>query len=439
MSQDLDRLPPQTKFIVGNEACERFSYYGVLALITGYMMDRLGYTEPDADQIIHYWLSAVYILPLLGAWIADRFWGRYHTILWISLAYCAGHAVLGIGEGTRWGLFAGLTLLAVGAGGIKPCVSAFVGDQFGKDREHLLPKVYGLFYWSINFGSFFAFAFLPGIKDQRGYGFAFALPGIAMAIALLLFWMGRKQYVMHPPSRREAAPSPAERAENRRALGKILLIFAPIVVFWTLFDQQHTTWIHQGRLLAPLDLGIFTIKSESMRLMNPLLVMALIPILTYVVYPSFRRWGINPTPLRRMGAGMVLAAISFFIAGVLDERAVQAAAAGTPMSLGMQLPQFIVLTTGEVLLSATGLEFAFSQAPKALKSTILSLWFLGVAVGNFLTATVKGINDHWLQLPRSGELHFYGGLMLVVAGIFAAIASRFPETSARPDQSLPER
>src|SRR5688500_7180539 len=104
MSEDLNRLPPQTKFIVGNEACERFSYYGVVALITGYIVDRLGYTEPEADQIIHYWMFAVYFLPLLGAWIADRFWGRYHTILWISLAYCAGHGLLAAGEGTKWGL-----------------------------------------------------------------------------------------------------------------------------------------------------------------------------------------------------------------------------------------------------------------------------------------------------------------------------------------------
>src|SRR6478609_8493590 len=158
MSQNLDRLPPQTKFIVGNEACERLSYYGVVAILTGYATHLYGGTDEagiHAKETVHLWKSATYFLPLLGAWIADRYWGRYKTILWISLAYCVGHAVMSATEGTTVGLFAGLALLAIGSGGIKPCVSAFVGDQFSGGREKQLPKIYGMFYWSINFGSFF--------------------------------------------------------------------------------------------------------------------------------------------------------------------------------------------------------------------------------------------------------------------------------------------
>ena len=126
MSQDLDRLPPQTKFIVGNEACERLSYYGVVAILTLYVQDLYGGSEAakgTAKEVVHLWKAATYLLPLLGAFIADRYWGRYKTILWISMAYCAGHALMSATEGTKWGLFAGLALLAIGSGGIKPCVS----------------------------------------------------------------------------------------------------------------------------------------------------------------------------------------------------------------------------------------------------------------------------------------------------------------------------
>ena len=109
----------------------------------------------DADIWFHNFTSFVYFTPVVGALIADVFWGKYNTILWVSLLYCAGHGVLAMGE-TRTHLFIGLTLIGMGAGGIKPCVSAHVGDQFGPANEHLLSKVYNWFYFSINLGAFLA-------------------------------------------------------------------------------------------------------------------------------------------------------------------------------------------------------------------------------------------------------------------------------------------
>jgi POT family proton-dependent oligopeptide transporter len=428
-----DRLPPQTKYIVGNEACERFSFYGVLALIDTYLQQRLNFDEAAADSIVHWWLSAVYFLPLLGAWIADRWWGRYRTIFLLSFGYCAGHALLSFGEGTRWGLFTGLVFLALGAGGIKPCVSAFVGDQFTGSQERLLPKVYGLFYWSINFGSFFAFAFLPGIRERFGYGWAFGLPGIAMAMALIIFWKGTPHYQRQPPSREEPEP-PEVREENSRTLLRIAVVFAPLLVFWSLYDQQHTTWVNQARAMAPLDLGFVKLSSENMRLVNPVLVMVLIPLFSSVLYPWCERRGLRPTPLRRMGAGMLLAAAAFCIAALLQREVDAAALHGEKISIGWQFFQFVVITAGEVLLSTTGLEFAYSQAPKSLKSTILSLWFLAIALGDFLAGALKTINGRWFHFGRPAELLFYAGMMLVVAAVFAVVARNFRE---RPAQSEP--
>ncbi len=140
-----DRYPPQIKYIVGNEACERFSFYGMRSILTIYMLQYLAFVEPDAKAYFHWFVMATYLTPLVGGWIADRWWGRYRTILWISLGYVAGHAVLAVWE-TPAGLFAGLALIAAGAGGIKPCVSAFVGDQFRPDQRTLFDRVYGWFY-----------------------------------------------------------------------------------------------------------------------------------------------------------------------------------------------------------------------------------------------------------------------------------------------------
>src|SRR5512141_2035442 len=121
-----DRLPPQIKFIALNEAAERFSYYGMSSILTLHMMNRLGLGAATAERNFHLFGFAVYLTPLLGAWIADRFWGRYRTILWLSFGYVAGHATSALWESAA-GLYAGMALIALGAGGIKPCASAFAG------------------------------------------------------------------------------------------------------------------------------------------------------------------------------------------------------------------------------------------------------------------------------------------------------------------------
>jgi POT family proton-dependent oligopeptide transporter len=206
------RWPAQIKYIVGNEACERFSYYGMRSILAGYITGAVvrGGLGQDADtstEIIHLFVFANYFMPLLGAWLSDKIIGRYRTILWVSLFYCAGHGVLACSDyaggvhGRMLCLCLGLALIAFGSGGIKPCVSAFMGDQFKPEQSHLLQKAYGAFYWAINFGSFFSFLVIPWVKDHHGYSLAFAVPGILMAIATFIFWRGTRHYVRVPTNR----------------------------------------------------------------------------------------------------------------------------------------------------------------------------------------------------------------------------------------------
>src|ERR1035438_3821165 len=206
------RWPPQVKFIVGNEACERFSYYGIVGILAGYITDAatvggLGESKDNATAIIHFFKFANYFMPLFGAWLSDKLIGRYHTILWVSLIYCLGNGVLacsGFAPGAHARLLclcAGLGLIAFGSGGIKPCVSAFMGDQFKPEQSHLLQKAYGAFYWSINFGSFFSFLVVPWVKDKWNYAAAFGVPGVLMALATLIFWLGTKHYTRKPTTR----------------------------------------------------------------------------------------------------------------------------------------------------------------------------------------------------------------------------------------------
>src|SRR6476646_2043844 len=168
-----DKMPPGVPYIVGNEAAERFSYYGMNSILVVFMTHMLlnaqGQPAPmkdaDADAWYHTFVSCVYFLPILGAILADAILGKYRTILYLSIVYCFGHLTLALNH-TRIGLLIGLFLVALGAGGIKPCVSANVGDQFGASNQHLLARVFSWFYFSINFGSAFSTLLIPWLLDS---------------------------------------------------------------------------------------------------------------------------------------------------------------------------------------------------------------------------------------------------------------------------------
>jgi POT family proton-dependent oligopeptide transporter len=167
--------PKGVPYIIGNEGCERFSFYGMKAILFVYLtflLNQSGVTgqlaEKQATDVFHTWVAGVYALPMIGAMIADRWWGKYNTIIWLSLVYCAGHACMAIFDGHFTGTIVGLVLIAVGSGGIKPCVSAHVGDQFGRGNWDKVERIYQAFYFIINFGSMFSTILIPRIKEHWG-------------------------------------------------------------------------------------------------------------------------------------------------------------------------------------------------------------------------------------------------------------------------------
>lgn len=422
-------MPRQTAYIVGNEACERFSFYGVVSILTNYatVLYATEHAAAEAKETVHWFKMACYVMPLLGAWIADRFWGRYNTILWLSLAYCVGHALLAVGEGTLWGLFSGLTFIAIGSGGIKPCVSAFAGDQFAGGREHLVGRIYNWFYWSINFGAFFAFLYIPAIAKNKdwGYSWAFGLPGIAMGLATIIFWMGRKSYIRVPPERETPPADPATKAADRRTLWRIVAIFSTIPFFWSIFDQQHTTWVQQGDKMIPFFILGTEFNGQTMQSVNAILILLMVPFFALVLYPVIQRVGVAFTDLRKMGCGFFLAALSFVAAAWVQGRL----DGGEQLSVGWQFLQYLLLTAGEILISTTGLAFAFTQAPPRLKSTIMSFWTVTVALGNLFAALVTRINAKTVKATALQELYFYAAVVTLAGVAFIFIARRFPSTA----------
>ena len=193
------RLPSQIWYLAWNEAAERFSYYGMTSILTLHLVKNLGLGEHQAISGYQYFVFGVYLTPILGALLSDVLWGRYRTILWLSFGYVAGHATIALWEGPV-GLVVGLALIAVGAGGIKPCASAFAADQVPAGDDRAVERVYNLYYWMINLGSFGSTLVIPWLFDAYGPRVAFGVPGLAMALALLVFWVGRGRYVRRPPA-----------------------------------------------------------------------------------------------------------------------------------------------------------------------------------------------------------------------------------------------
>ena len=161
-------------------------------------------SNAQASEYYHNFVTATYFFPVLGSLLSDIFIGKYRTILWLSIVYCFGHLALALMGGagmtpSNW-LVLGLALIAIGSGGIKPCVSAHVGDQFGKQNSHLMTRVFQWFYFSINFGSTISTVMTPVLLQWYGPHVAFGVPGVLMALATLLFWLGRNRFVHVPPA-----------------------------------------------------------------------------------------------------------------------------------------------------------------------------------------------------------------------------------------------
>ncbi|MCP4170574.1 MAG: POT family MFS transporter, partial [Fuerstiella sp.] len=290
-------LPKGIKYIIGNEAAERFSFYGMRTILVVFMTKYLHYmvdgevgtemSDAKANEYYHNFVAATYFFPVMGSFLSDILIGKYRTILWLSIVYCLGHLSLALmgGAGLAPGswLMAGLFLIALGSGGIKPCVSAHVGDQFGKKNSHLMTKVFQWFYFAINFGSTASTWMTPLLLKWYGPHIAFGVPGVLMAIATLMFWMGRNVFIHVPPGGSRFFRETFSR-DGVVALLKLSTIYAFVAVFWGLFDQTGSSWVIQAENMDRRFLGITWLQSQ-IQVLNPILVMILIPLFQLVIYP----------------------------------------------------------------------------------------------------------------------------------------------------------
>ncbi len=425
-----DKMPPGIPYIIGNEAAERFNFYGMRAILvvfmTQYLRDRSGALAPmnenQANEWYHWFLASNYFFPAFGAVIADAFWGKYRTIFWLSLVYCAGSVALAI-DGTRLGLFLGLSLIALGSGGIKPCVSSNVGDQFGPDNKHLISRAFGWFYFSVNFGSFFSILLIPWLLQRFGPAPAFGVPAVLMLLATVIFWSGRYKFVHIPPGGKTFLRDTFNR-EGFAALGRLAIIFAFVAIFWSLWDQSGGEWVLQAQKMDLQFLGITWLASQ-IQAVNAIMILAFIPLFQYLIYPAINR--VFPlTPLRKIGLGLIVTGFSFMVSAWIETQI----NAGLKPSIGWQMPAYALLSAGEVMVSITSLEFAYTQSPRHMKSIVMALYLWSITAGNAFTALV-----HWfianpdgsLKLQGASYYNFFAALSIGCVAVWVFVARAYKE------------
>uniref|UniRef100_A0A4W5Q023 Solute carrier family 15 member 1b n=1 Tax=Hucho hucho TaxID=62062 RepID=A0A4W5Q023_9TELE len=397
-------------FIVVNEFCERFSYYGMRAVLVLYFRYFLKWDDDLATSIYHTFIALCYLTPILGAIVADSWLGKFKTIVYLSIVYTVGQVVMAVSaihditdtdrDGTPDNMtfhvamsMLGLFLIALGTGGIKPCVAAFGGDQFEDHQEKQRSTFFSIFYLSINAGSLLSTVITPILRaqecgihsQQKCYPLAFGVPAALMVVALIVFIMGSGMYNKTAPKgnimlevckcigfaiknrfrhrskkfpKREHWMDWADEKYDKLLVAqvkmvlKVLFLYIPLPMFWTLFDQQV-------RLL-------------------------------------------NPKPVNLSNAIQVVEDVK-----------------PNTIHMGWQIPQYFLMTAGEVVFSVTGLEFSYSQAPSNMKSVLQAGWLFTVAVGNIIVlivAEAAQLPDQW------AEYILFASLLVVVCIVFAVMS-----------------
>jgi POT family proton-dependent oligopeptide transporter len=254
---------------------------------------------------------------------------------------------------------------------------------------------------------------------------AFGVPGILMLLATLIFWAGRYRFVHIPAGGMHFIRETFSQA-GLKAIAKLSILYVFVAMFWALFDQTGSAWVLQAQNMDRNILGVELLPSQ-IQAANPLLVMLLIPFFSYVLYPQLDKL-FTLTPLRKIAIGMFITVIAFTIASLAQQKIDHGA---TP-HISWQLLAYMVLTSAEVMVSITCLEFSYTQAPTRMKSFIMAFFMMSIAAGNLFTSAVNFFiqnPDGSSKLEGADYYWFFTLLMLATSLLFLLVVKFYREKS----------
>ena len=382
--------PVAFKYFFWGEFAERCSFYGMRAILPLYLTTALHFSDATGGSIYFWFKMACYGLPLLGGYLADRYFGKYRTIVWFSIPYVLGHFILGIESATA--AIIALALLSGGSGVIKPNISTLMGETYDQQRPgqtQLRSAAFMWFYFAINVGALISTLALPWLRDHYGYAAAFQFPAWLMVVSLAVFASGKRHYAVERLA--YEAPTPEQKRERRATLGRLMGIFGLMVLFWVPYEHNDSIWVFFARDYIDMTVPFLstTIAPDQLQFLNPLCVMIFAPLFGWLfpkIDPLAKVYTARMKILLGFGCGTLASGI-MTIAGFLSN-------ADTKISIMWLVFAYILLTIGEILVYGTGLELAFSAAPANMKGFVTGCFLLTMTIANFF-------NTFWV--------HYYGG------------------------------
>lgn len=434
--------PPGLQTLFFTEMWERWSFYGMRALLRPFMIAAagLGFAEQDAAAIYGLYLAVVYSFALPGGWIGDRLLGAKRAVWWGGVIIAIGHIMLGFHDRTTFLL--GLLVVAAGSGLLKSNMSALVGQLYpegGQRRD----AGFTIFYFGINLGAFFAPIFSGWLRDQPslGWRWAFASATAGMFLGLIQFQLSRErlrdvgEWVQHVGQnvRREwtllwtgvaalialavlcaTGMITLDAVFLAKAISVAILIAAGIYYVWLLFlaglssDEKARVWLSlvffmtcavfwAGFEQSGSSLNFFAdertnrevfgwvVPAEWFQSINPLFVMMFAPVMAWLWQWMDRR-GLGISLTAKMGWAMVLLAIGFVLAAAMAQHSLAVGRVSPLWLIGV----FLLLTLGELCLSPVGLSAFTKLSPARYTAQMMGIWFLGTSLGDVLSGLVAG-------------------------------------------------
>ncbi|MGB5107800.1 MAG: oligopeptide:H+ symporter [Candidatus Zixiibacteriota bacterium] len=429
MTLEANRHPRGFWFVFWGELAERASFYGMKALLVLYMIDQLGYSDANSSTVASFFTAACYLLPIVGGYIADRWLGKFRTIIYFAIPYIMGHIILG-SFNSEVGLYIALALLAGGSGSIKPNISTLMGRMYEEQgKSHLLSQAFSWFYMAINIGAASTMTVLPFIRDHYGYSVAFMAPTIMMVVALAVFYLGKKHYPKEDVrALSRAVITVQQRHERKTTLVRLSGLFLLIVFFWSVFDQSYSTWTLFARDYLVLDTWVGRIPPDAIQGLNPILIVLMSPFFAWLWNKTDRNTERPLSSPRKMLIGFVLVILCMglmTIAGYL--------ATSSKVSILWEVGAYVLMTAAELCISAIGLQLAFEEAPDSMKSMITGVFWFTVFLGDILAGFFARV---YTQTTPGNFFAMMTGMIAVVTVAFYYVGTRFERRSTVANAEL---
>jgi len=428
MSTEDNRHPRGFWFVFWGELAERASFYGMKALLVLYMIDKLGYSDANGSTVASLFTAACYVLPIAGGYVADRWLGKFRTIIYFAIPYIMGHLILGTFT-NEIGLYIALALLAGGSGSIKPNISTLMGLMYEKQgKSHLLPQAFSWFYMAINIGAASSMLTLPFVRDRYGYSAAFMAPTILMAVSLIVFYLGKKHYPQEEIGHRvQATKTPAQRHEERTALLRLSGIFLLVVFFWSVYDQSYSTWTLFARDHFILDTFVGHIPPDAIQGQNAVLIVLMSPLFAWLWSKTDRDETHRLSSPKKMLLGFILVILSMAVMTGAGYYAAQG-----KISILWEVAAYVLMTMAELCISVIGLQMAFEEAPASMKSMITGIWLCTVSGGDILAGWFSRL---YTQTSPGNYFAAMTAMIVVVTVLFYFVGRRFERQAAEPAQA----